>query len=401
MYLTHLSLTNFRNFARLDMDIPRRLILLIGRNAQGKTSLLEAIYYFATFTSFHTQTDRQLINFLTLKETLPVARLVADYQRGAANHRMEVRLILEQNGGNGSMRLRREILLDGVKRNASEVIGHFTAVIFLPQMSRIIEGSPEDRRRYLNLVLSQVVPHYAQDLTDYNQAITQRNALLKQLFERGGDTDQLVYWDEILCDRGARIMAARIHAIQEIERIAARLHSQLTGDQEVLRMVYLPAYEPLPARTGQFELPIQTPIDRSGLGVEQIAKGFAQKLLSVRSEEIARGVTTIGPHRDNLSFLSNGIDLEAYGSRGQIRSTLLAVKLAEMIWMKEKTGQSPVLLLDEMMAELDLRRRAYLLKYLVDSEQALLTATDPGMFAEDFLQSAIVWQVESGGIKST
>jgi DNA replication and repair protein RecF len=401
MYLTHLSLTNFRNFARLDMDIPRRLILLVGRNAQGKTSLLEAIYYFATFTSFHTQTDRQLINFLTLKEALPVARLVADYQRGAANHRMEVRLILEQNGGNGSMRLRREILLDGVKRNASEVIGHFTAVIFLPQMSRIIEGSPEDRRRYLNLALSQVVPHYAQDLTDYNQAITQRNALLKQLFERGGDTDQLVYWDEILCDRGARIMAARIEAIRELERIAARIHSQLTGDQEVLRMVYLPAYEPLPARPGQFELPIQTSIDRSGLGVEQIAKGFAQKLISVRNEEIARGVTTIGPHRDNLSFLSNGIDLEAYGSRGQIRSTLLAVKLAEMIWIKEKTGQSPVLLLDEMMAELDLQRRADLLKYLVDCEQALLTATDSGMFTADFLQSAIIWQVESGGVKST
>src|SRR5512135_1602296 len=147
MYLTHLSLTNYRAFTRLDLDFPRRVLVLVGANAQGKTSLLEAIYYLATFTSFHAASDRQLINFVTTGENLPergtsalglaVARIVAEYHRAQRGHRMEVRLILE-NAGNGGTRMRKEILLDGVKRKANDALGHFTAVIFLPQMTRIL-----------------------------------------------------------------------------------------------------------------------------------------------------------------------------------------------------------------------------------------------------------------------
>ncbi len=157
MHLTHLSLTNFRSFARLDMDIPRRVVLLTGSNAQGKTSVLEAVYFLAAFTSFQTHVDRQLVNFLEAKKELAVGRLVADYTRGISKHRLEVRLVLEPFGTT-SQRLRKEILLDGIKRPLSEVIGHFNAVIFVPQMSQILEGGPEERRRYLNLALGQTVP---------------------------------------------------------------------------------------------------------------------------------------------------------------------------------------------------------------------------------------------------
>jgi len=142
MFLTHLSLTNFRAFTRLDMDLPRRILLLVGDNAQGKTSILEAVFYLATFTSLHAQSDRQLINFLTAEEALAVARLVADFQRGDRLHRLEVRLIQEPIGPVGN-RFRKEILLDGVKRTAQEAMGVFNAVIFLPQMMRIIEGGPD------------------------------------------------------------------------------------------------------------------------------------------------------------------------------------------------------------------------------------------------------------------
>src|SRR5512142_385331 len=128
MYLTHLSLTNFRNFTRLDMDIPRRVVLLTGSNAQGKTSVLEAIYFLAAFTSFQTHADRQIVNFNEAKNSLAVTRLVADYQKLRGRHRIEVRLILEPTGINGQ-RLRKEILLDGVKKSANDVIGHFNAVI--------------------------------------------------------------------------------------------------------------------------------------------------------------------------------------------------------------------------------------------------------------------------------
>src|SRR6266540_7469555 len=201
MYLKRLSLTNFRKFTRLDVDIPRQVVLLVGANAQGKTSLLEAIYFLAAFTSFQTHADRQIINFYEAKKNeLTVTRLVAEYQRSKRQHRLEARLILEPMGVLNSQRLRKEVLLDGVKKSINEVIGHFNAVIFVPQMSQIIEGAPDERRRYLNLALAQSTPAYARILSEYNQALTQRNALLKALSDRGpvGNVDQLEVWDDAL-----------------------------------------------------------------------------------------------------------------------------------------------------------------------------------------------------------
>ncbi|MBI3173594.1 MAG: DNA replication/repair protein RecF [Chloroflexi bacterium] len=397
MYLKHLSLTNFRNFTRLDVSLPRRVVVLTGNNAQGKTSVLEAIYFLAAFTSFQTHTDRQLVNFRAARESLAVTRLVAEYARGGRSHRMEVRLILEPTGANGQ-RLRKEILLDGVKRSMSEVIGHFNAVIFVPQMSQIIEGAPDDRRRYLNLALAQTVPAYARVLSEYNQALTQRNALLKALSERPGNGDQLSVWDETLARLGAQIILWRIQAVQEIERFAARVHSQLTRGAEVLRLAYEPAYDPLPKPSGQLGLKIDTVVDRSGLDLKTIEAGFRERLTQIRGEEIVRGVTTIGPHRDELRFLANNIDLGDYGSRGQVRTTLLALKLAEVQWMKERTQEWPVILLDEVMAELDSQRRTDLLQYVGETEQVLFTTTDLNLFTSEFVQQARVWNVDAGTI---
>ncbi len=405
MYLTHLSLTNFRNFARLDVDVPRRVVLLTGDKAQGKTSILEAVYFLAAFTSLQTHLDRQLVNFIAARQELAVARLVGEYTRGPTAHKLEVRLILEPSGVNGQrpstgsgQRLRKEILLDGVKRPLSEVIGHFNAVIFIPQMMQIIEGGPEERRRHLNLALAQTIPAYARTLNEYSQALTQRNALLKLLNERGGDASQLDPWDATLAGSGAQIILARIQAVQEIEKLAARVHFELTHREEVLRLNYLPAYDPLPRPHGQIAMPLNELVDRSKLTLEEIQQGFLRRLQEVRSEEIGRGMTTLGPHRDELRFLANGIDLGDYGSRGQARTALLALKLAEVEWMKKRTGQWPVLLLDEVLAELDIQRSADLLAYIEKSEQALLTTTDPNLFAPGFVEQAKVWRVEAGKI---
>ncbi len=399
MYLKHLSLTNFRSFARLDIDIPQRVVLLTGANAQGKTSVLEAIYFLAAFTSFQTHVDRQIVNFHEAKKnTLAVTRLVADYQRGKSKHRMEVRLILEPTGVNGQ-RLRKEILLDGVKKSANEIIGHFNAVVFVPQMSQIIEGAPDDRRRYLNLALAQSTPAYARVLSEYNQALTQRNALLKMLSERGGNSDQLEVWDDALTRLGAQLIMWRIEAVRQIERLASRVHHELTHGSEILRLAYEPAYDPLPKPNGQIGLKIDTVIDRSHLELDEIQNGFRARLKELRSEEIARGVTTIGPHRDELRFLANNIDLGDYGSRGQVRTALLALKLAEVNWMKDRTGEWPVILLDEVMAELDAQRRADLLKYVGESEQVLFTTTDLNLYDPDFVEKAEVWKVEDGRVE--
>lgn len=406
MYLTHLSLTNFRNFARLDLDVPKGVVVLVGDNAQGKTSLLEAVYFLATFVSFQANSDRQLVNFLASRENLAVARIVADYDRqdtlsGINQHRLEVRIIQEENGYNGTTRVRKEVLLDGVKRKMSEVVGQFNAVIFLPHSLRVVEGAPEDRRRYLNLTLAQVLPFYATHLAEYTRALSQRNALLKQIQERNADSEQLKYWDEMLAAPGAKLIHARIHAIQELEDVATLVHNQLTRGEEVLRLSYEPAFDPIPNPLRQMALPLEAPVDRTGASVEKIHQGFLEKLADVRVEEISRGVTTIGPHRDELRFNGNGIDLGTYGSRGQVRTATLSLKLAEVAWMKEKTGQWPVLLLDEVLAELDVQRRDDLLNRLANSEQSLLTTTDLDLFSSKFTDHATIWQVRNGRLVSS
>lgn len=400
MYLKHLSLTNFRKFTRLDIDLPRRVVLLTGGNAQGKTTVLEAIYFLAAFTSFQTHADRQIVNLEEAKkDSLTVARLVADFQREKRKHRIEVRLILEPVGVLNGQRLRKEILLDGVKKPANEIIGQFNAVIFVPQMSQIIEGAPDDRRRYLNLALAQSVQAYARVLGEYNQALTQRNALLKALGENGGSRDQLEVWDDALSRLGSQIILWRIGAIQRIEHLASRVHHELTHGTEILRLAYEPAYDPLPKPSGQLGLKIETAVDRSGFSLEDIQAGFRARLRELRGEEIARGVTTIGPHRDELRFLANDFDLGNYGSRGQIRTALLSLKLAEVNWLKERSGEWPVILLDEVMAELDVQRRADLLKYVGESEQVLFTTTDLNLFAPEFVEKAEVWQVGGGRVE--
>jgi DNA replication and repair protein RecF len=298
-----------------------------------------------------------------------------------------------------AQRLRKEVLLDGVKKPVNEIIGHFNAVIFVPQMSQIVEGAPEDRRRYLNLALAQSTPAYARVLSEYNQALTQRNALLKLLGERGGNAEQLDVWDETLARLGAQIILWRIEAIQQIERLASRVHAELTRGTEILRLSYEPAFDPLPKPNGQLGLKMEMVLDRSRLELNEIHDGFRASLSALRSVEIARGVTTIGPHRDEIRFLANDIDLGNYGSRGQVRTTLLSLKLAEVNWMKDRTGEWPVILLDEVMAELDLYRRADLLKYVGESEQVLFTTTDLHLFPSDFVEKSEVWRVEGGRVE--
>ncbi len=394
MRLLRLSLQNFRNYVRLDETLPPGTLLLVGGNAQGKTSLLEAVYYLATFASFHSRHDRELVHFEAQRWGFPaVGRIVAEFQREGetATHTLEVRLILEANG-NG-VRLRREVLLDGVKKKLSAALGAFNAVLFLPQMTEMVTGAPESRRRYLNMLLSQVRPGYAQALSEYTQALTQRNALLKMLAEQGGDWEQLGYWDARLAHRGAELMAARARALLALEREARQVHWRLTQNMENLRLRYLPSYDPF----GEGQLLQAT--DNAALAsfsVETLAKGLQEALTRRRAEEIGRGMTTIGPHRDDFRFLDGRLDLGLYGSRGQIRTALLSLKMAEMAWMTKATGRQPVLLLDEILAELDARRREDLQAYLAKAEQAILTTTDLALFKADFVAHSTVWRLEQG-----
>jgi DNA replication and repair protein RecF len=397
MRLTQLSLSSFRNYTRLDVDVPSGPILIVGDNAQGKTSLLEAIYYLATLDSFHASSLRQLINLLEAeREALAVARIVARFESLNQPHRLEIRLIQDSSIRNGAPQIRKEIVYDNQKARTAEVLGQFNAVLFLPQMLSIVDGAPEERRRYLNLALSQVEPAYDQALSDYNKALSQRNALLKQLYERQGDPTQLDFWDEVLTDAGAKLIQARSRAVLELDRFARSIHHELTRGAEVLRLDYRPAYDPLTKITEPGSAADSALVERSVIPGAEIRRGFWEQLAQVRSEEIARGVTTIGPHRDELRIFSNRIDLGYYGSRGQVRTAMLSLKLAEVEWMKDKTGQWPVLLLDEVLAELDTQRRQDLLSRLTHSEQALLTTTDLDLFNKTFIDNATLWRIHAG-----
>lgn len=401
MVIRHLSLTNFRLYARLEASLPRGPLILVGANAQGKTSLLEALYYLATGQSHHATSDRQLINFLALRgEPLPFAKIVAEAnsQLESTPKRIEIRLVLDPSQA-GESRLRKEVFVNGVKRRLSDLAGQVNVVLFLPQDLTIVEGSPSDRRRYLDLALSQVDPTYSFALTEYGKVLTQRNALLKQLQERGGGDAQLEFWDERLGEHGALIFTARAAALMELEALASPIHRDLTRGADGLRLAYHPAYDPAGAPEGQLGLPLDVPVHRVGLTPAEVQAGLVDKLRATRSEEIARGATLSGPHRDEIRFLAGGIDLGTYGSRGQARTAVLALKLAEVDWMRGKTGEWPVLLLDEVLAELDTSRRAELLARLGGAEQVVMTTTDRGLFPPGFVQSAAVWEVEGGRIK--
>jgi len=397
MFLTHLSLTDFRIFSRFDQAVPLNSLILVGDNAQGKTSLLEAVYYLSTLDSFQASNSLDLINFSALQNDLAVCRIVADFRKKDTDHHLEIRIIKDTNS-NGNNIIRKEVLLDGSQQKINSVIGTFNAVLFLPHMLQIVTGAPQLRRHYLNLTLAQVDPTYTESISEYNKTLAQRNALLKQLNERSGDVDQLSYWDEKITQAGAYIIHARIQAIKDIGYIAASIHQELTRGDEILRLNYLPSFDPAASPPGQIELPLENALDRSGVELKDIQDGYREKLLSNRSEDIYRGVTSRGPHRDEMRYLSNGIDLGNFGSRGQLRTAMLAIKLAEVNWLNEKNGDCPVLLLDEVLAELDDTRRQDLLDRLAKAEQSLLTTTDLNLFSDDFKRSATQWEIKNGGL---
>lgn len=393
MKLRHLSLTNFRSYARLESEVPDGILLLKGGNAVGKTSILESLFYCATFSTTLAQQDRHLIRFEAEREDPAVARIVAVYDADGKERKLEVRLILE--GGADGRRFRKEILFDGRKTNAQAAIGLFPAVLFLPHMTEIIDGAPSERRRYLNILLSQSIPGYARALSQYSRAVMQRNALLRTLNERGGDPGQLAYWDELLATHGSFLTVHRAQALQSLAALAQGSLLRLTDGREVLSLRYVPALKSFDESLFQDEL---TDGDKETERMAAVRTMMRDSLEADRGLDIRRGVSTVGPHRDELRMLTNGVDVGTFGSRGQVRTTLLALKFAEVEWMKAKTGTAPLLLLDETFSELDASRRRELMRLLNGDGQAIVTTTDLIHFPREFLGSQTVWEIRDGVI---
>ncbi len=394
MIVRHLSLTNFRLYARLELDLPAGLTIVQGDNAQGKTSLLEAIYFLATAHSPHTSADRQVIRWGAAEEAAyPFAMLKADLLRRDGPHVLEIGI--QRADGN---RLKKEIRVDHMARRGIDLVGQLAVVLFLPGDVELVSGAPALRRGYLDAALSQVDADYVRALDQYERALTQRNALLRQAQERPVDPDEFSVWDDQLAPAGVEVALRRRRAVAELTQLAMPAHRRLSNGLEYLEIVYQPNFDVAApassARAYQIGLdPARPPADLDRADLEA---AFRKALADRRREEIARGATLTGPHRDDLRFLANAVDLGDYGSRGQQRTAVLSLKLAEADWLRQRIGEEPVLLLDEVLAELDPNRRRCLLDHISDSHQTIVTTTDVARFDAAFVKQATLLRVAHG-----
>jgi len=401
MYLTHLGLTNFRNYTRLALEMTPGPILLRGDNAQGKTNLLEAVFFLATTRSAFARAERQIINWQSLEQdALPFARVEAQVRRGQATLRLDSTLLPDETGT-----IHKEMRLNGVRKRALDIVGQLNVVLFLPEDIELIVDAPAARRRYLDITLCQVDAGYCRALTQYNQVLAQRNALLKQLGEHrsgaGGQLDQLLFWDDRLAEYGALVIVTRRETIHQLDHLARERYRMLGGPHETLRLYYAPSVDPEHRPTPDFQRPLsleEVMNAPAGPPAPQVAQAFVQLLRQARREEIGRGMTVMGPHRDDLHFLIDGVDMTLYGSRGQQRTTALALKLAEVDLMTRAVGEAPVLLLDDVMSELDAGRRERVMAVVDDVQQSILTTTDWHDYHDSFRARARLWQVTAGQV---
>lgn len=399
MYVTHLSLTNYRNYTRLELDLQPRVHIFQGENAQGKTNLLEAIYYLATTKSPLASSDRQLIRLDAaasdpVSALIPYAQARVSFVRAGEEHTIEARLAVErqEDEANSAASCRRQLLLDGVPRRAFDVLGRLNAVLFLPQDIGLVAGAPSERRRYLDVMLCQIDPVYCRALARYNRVMAQRNALLRQIRERQASPGELDYWDEQLTTQGAGVISRRLWAVIELGREAAQVQTSLTGGAERLDLRYQDTVgERLEAHSGDGGPDTSLPAD-------ELAERYRRALRTARAEETARGVTVVGPHRDDLRFLLNGVDATIYGSRGQQRTVTLALKLAEVRVIQSETGDEPVLLLDDVVSELDQTRCELLFQVVNRAQQVFMTTTYLDHYAPDFVKASALWRIASGAV---
>ena len=405
MRIEHLSLTNFRNYARLELDFSGPTILLQGDNAQGKTNLLEAIYYLATTRSPYAGAEHELVNWLAENQDLPHARLVAQVRKGDGSLRIEITLVRTQSSQANSPSYRKHIKVNGVNKRALDLVGRVNVVLFLPEDIDLVAGSPRGRRRYLDATLCQIDPRYCRTLQKYNRVLTQRNHLLRTLREREGDRDQLLFWDRSLVENGAYLVARRQDVIGELDRLVQAIHLELTGQKERLRLRYEPSFDPSRPLPPDYQLPLELDlpsepgIHQLGTNLGQVAEAFRAQLHEVRRREILQGMSLIGPHRDDVRFSVGGIDLTIYGSRGQQRTAALALKLAEVKLIGQAVGEQPILLLDDVMSELDDARRGYLMRMMDGAQQAILTTTDLKAYSTEFLAEVTLLRVKEGRIE--
>ncbi len=343
MKISSILLKNFRNYEEALIAPCPGVTVLVGDNAQGKTNVLEAVYLCCTGRSHRTSRDREMIRAGEDSCYVKVCGVRRD-----GPHDVEVAFAVSG---------KRRVKVNGsVTTKSGELLGHITGVLFAPEDLRMIKDGPQARRRFIDMELSQLKPAYYYALQRYNRALRQRNALLKDISLTGALAATLDVWDAELSQSGAEIMRERAAFVEELCKSASKIHTEVTGGREELSVTYEP------------DVPL-------GESLEECRNQLVSALLERRQTDIRRMLTSAGPHRDDMGVYVDGMDARAFGSQGQVRTCALSLKLSEVDIMRRLLGDSPVLMLDDVMSELDPERRRLLVSHLSDV-QTLITCTD-------------------------
>ena len=364
MHLRELTLRNYRNFDHLELSFPSDLIFLVGKNAQGKTNIIESIFLSCTGRSHRTSKDRELIQW-DREEAL--VRTKVDKLMGVSS--IDIALNAHE---------KKKIRINGGPiHRLGELMGHLNSVIFSPEDLKLVREGPSERRRFMDMELSQIRPKYFYYLQQYNRILNHRNNLLKDIQKKPSLEKTLPVWDQQLVEAGSFIIRQRHVFNASLQTIAQEIHKRISHGSEELSLAY------------RSSIPYQTGI------LEEIQENFLRELEVRRKEDIEKGLTGRGCHRDDIIFHINGVDVRLFGSQGQKRTTVLSIKLSELEFMFRETGEDPLLLLDDAMSELDSSRQKMLLEY-IGKVQTFITATDRNQFPDLKDRESQVFLIQSG-----
>jgi DNA replication and repair protein RecF len=381
MRVSRLELFDFRNYERLRIEPGAGLNIFVGPNAQGKTNLLEAVYTLATTKSVRAGRDNEMVRF-----GAEACRIVAEVNKetGSGDTLLEMAI----GAGTPQSTAERKLVKvnHGKQTRIADLIGHLNAVFFSSLDLDIVRGEPSERRRFLNYEIAQVSPAYLIAYAAYNKALEQRNRLLKDIRFGMMSADALDAWTEQIIRHGARLMERRQAYLSGLANHADTVQRGITDGAETLRIEYCPSF----------------PIPEGAVTEADIADVFRKALENVRRDELGRGSTLLGPQRDDLTFHvgkspETATDVRLYGSQGQQRTVALSLRLAERRLLEEMIGEPPVVLLDDVLSDLDERRRKEVLEIsLTGGQQTFLTLTETDALPPDALKAATIWEVRAG-----
>lgn len=366
MLLKKIKLKNYRNYEQLELDTPHMVNVFLGPNAQGKTNLLESIFVMALTKSHRTAKDKELIGW-----SEDAAHIVGQVEKKYGSIKLEL---------NYSSKGKKAKLNGLEQRKLSDYVGALNVVMFAPEDLEIVKGTPGVRRRFLDMEIGQVQPGYLYWLQQYHKVLQQRNNVLKA-GAHTVDAAMMEVWNMQLAQLGVKIMLKRQHFIYKLQEYAEQIHAGITNDKEILKLVYKPSF------------------DTSDKNDETVLfEQFMVKLTQVKEQEFRRGVSLIGPHRDDICFYINDKEAQVYGSQGQQRTTALSIKLAELELIHEEIGEYPILLLDDVLSELDQHRQTQLIETFQSKVQTFITTTSLESVNMDKLKDAGIYYVKDGKV---